>query len=402
MFVKIGMVGVEIGRSGGSYVGGVVNSVIRLSRGLSERKHEIYLVTSPARFSTKKLKIDDWFSAHSLNISSHYPSLKYGFEFSIKALKKIRQLYKDDKIELINGHSGYAAIGIIPSLSRKIIGIPSIHTLYCPLYSEYEINPIFRIFQNSYLVKRILSSVDRIVAVSENVKISLQRIGIPDHKIVKIPLPVDTFTFSPTVSGKQLRRDLEINSDEVLILFVGNLTKTKGLDILIKSMKKIVETVQNVKLLIVLHQTETALTIETQNIQSLIESLRLTSNILFMGINDRMPEIVGACDLLVVPFRSTTGISDYPLIILEAMSSGKPVISTNVGGIPEIISENQTGVLIPPSDQEKLSQTIINLIINQDFSKKIGRDASKFVQSNFSYRIITQMTEKVYKELIET
>ena len=120
-----------------------------------------------------------------------------------------------------------------------------------------------------------------------------------------------------------------------------------------------------------------------------------------MGITKRMPNVLAACDLLVAPFLSTIGPSDYPIPILEAMATGKPVVATNVGGIAEIIKNNSSGLLIEQNNSEQLAEAILYLIQNEDLGKRFGQTASSFVLENFSVNKIVKKTERVYEELLE-
>jgi len=398
--LKICVVGLEIGPSRrGSFVGGVVNNVVRLSKAMWENGHQIHIVTTPARYSKGTGYNVPWAEIHFLPVGGVYPSARYGFEFIIRAMSEIRRLHKKEKFDVIHGHSGHHAIGLAPSISGKMLDVSSVHTLYCSLEERIVEKGYFHFSSNPHLIKNLFLSVDRIVAISSNVKSSLDRVGLPREKISVIPLAIDSSSFNPTVSGKHVRMSLGISFDKPLILFVGNLTKTKGVHVLIEAMKVILRDFPAAKLLITLHVPKDRLSEETHDIKAKIDSLHLQKNITFMGITGRMPEVIAACDVLVAPFLSTAGPSDYPLPILEAMAIGKPVVATNVGGIPEIISNQHNGMLVRPNNPAHLAKTIVYLVQNQDIAKKIGRNASIFVRENFSIQKVVGMNENLYNEI---
>ena len=400
--MKICMVGLEIGPSKeGVFVGGAANSVIRLSHSLWENGNRICIVTTPARYSTGNAYKVPWAEVHSLPVNGVYSSASYGLQYVTKAIFETVSLHKKEEFDIIHGHSGYPVVGLIPRILGRMLRIPSVHTLYCPLGQKTTPENYYQHLSRPFLIKRLFLSVDKIIAISKNVKNSLEKLGLPSHKIEVIPPAIDLSKFSPKVSGEQVRASLGVDLDEPLILFVGNLTKTKGIHVLIKAMKMIVKDFPAVKLLITLHISKDNLDKETCNLRKKIDSLHLKKSTMFMGITRKMPEVIAACDLLVAPFLSTADISDYPLPLLEAMAIGKAVVATKVGGIPEMISNEETGMLIEPSNPIDLADTIAYLLENEAVRRKIGQNSSKFVSGNFSTQKITKMTEGVYKEAIK-
>ena len=394
------MVGLEIGPSReGSFVGGLVNNVVRLSKALWENGHQIHMVTTPARYSKGTGYDVPWAEIHSLQVGGVYPSARYAFEFIIRAISEIRRLHKKEKFDVIHGHSGYHAIGLVPSISGKIFDVSSLHTLYCSLAERIVEKGYFQFLLNPHLIKRFFLSVDKIVAISNNVKSSLEKTGLSSEKITVIPPAIDLSSFNPKVSGEYVRASYGIGLDEPMILFVGNLTKTKGVYVLIKAMKAIMKDFPTAKLLITLHVSKDRLSEETHDVIARINSLHLQKSIMFMGITRRMPEVIAACDVFTAPFLSTAGISDYPLPILEAMAVGKPVVATNVGGIPGIISNKNNGMLVRPNNPAHLAQAIAYLLQNEDIARRIGQNASMFVRENFSIQEVVKVTENIYNEI---
>ena len=394
------MLGVEIGPSKeGSFVGGVVNNIVRLSKGLCENGHQIHIVTTPARYSKGTSYKVPWAEVHCLRVGGAYPSARYGFEFLFRAISEIRCLHKKEKIEVIHGHSGYPAIGLVPSVSRKMLGIPSVHTLYCPVGETTLEKHFSQLLPSAHLVKNFFLSVDKIVAISDNVKSSLENIGLPREKIRVIPPAIDISSFNPRISTEHVRTSLRIGLEEPMILFVGNLTKTKGIYVLIKAMKAIIKVFPAAKLLITLHVSKDRLSEETRDIRAKINSIHLQKSVMFRGITKRMPQVIAACDVFTAPFISTVGPSDYPLPILEAMAVGKPVVATNVGGIPEIILNKHNGMLVRSNNSTHLAEAIVYLLRNPDIARRIGQNASIFIRENFSIQRMVKMTENLYNEI---
>ncbi len=89
-----------------------------------------------------------------------------------------------------------------------------------------------------------------------------------------------------------------------------------------------------------------------------------------------------------------------PRVLVEAMYLGKPVVGTDVDGIREIIAHEETGLLIPSKDAKSLANAVTQLLDNEGLASKLGKNASKFIKSNYDARIMVQQTELLYQELI--
>ncbi|MEM2135874.1 MAG: glycosyltransferase family 4 protein [Candidatus Jordarchaeaceae archaeon] len=381
------MVGLEIGPSrGGVFIGGAVNSVINLSRALSEKNHHITIVTTPPRLCDFNVKIP-WAKVHQIPVRGMYRSIEYGLEFTIKGLLKIGKLHRKEAFQIIHGHSGYPAMGFISETAARLTNRPSVHTLYCP------VNP------KDYLAKLYLSRIDVIVTITENIKKSLERIKIPSQKIKVIPPAINTRVFNPSISGKEIREKLKIGEDEKTILFVGNLTKKKGIDILLEAMKSVIKCFPEVKLLMTTEMPHKDYEKREQEINFKIEHFGLKKHIIRFGIIKNMAELMAASNVLVAPFLDTYGPSDYPLPVLEAMGVGKPVIATRVGGIPEVISNMENGILVKSNDVNMLSEAIITLLENEKLQREFGKRASSLIINNFSPEKVSREMEVIYEEI---
>lgn len=109
-----------------------------------------------------------------------------------------------------------------------------------------------------------------------------------------------------------------------------------------------------------------------------------------------------AADVVVAPFQDTYGVADYPLVVIESMAVGTPVITTTVGGIPEIVNNGENGILINPDTPLILSREIIKLIENPEERREIGKRAASFVREKFPEKEIIETTKQVYEGAILT
>ena len=386
--MRICMVGFGIGKTHGAFIGGHVNNAVNLSRALAENGFHVHIVTTPPIHSNRgKSEISygppKGVTIHTVNSGYDGTSSKIsedgrlGLSCGVKSyfqiLSTIKKLHKIENFDVIHGHSGFPWVALIPEYLKIRERVPSIHTLCCPI-NESQIHRT--------VSKLCLSKLDLIIALSDNVRKSLKNI-VPDHKIKTTPPLIDLSRFNYTLKEK---------SDSQNLLYIGNLSKTKGLYILLEALTMVKNDFPRVKLLVGLDMPLDEYRSRDLEIKKRIEALDLTDNIIPLGIIKNLPEVMARSDVFVAPFISTYGPADYPLSILEAMASGLPVVTTNVGGIPEIVREGENGLLIEPNDPSELATAITYLLENVDERRRMGNNGASFVR---------EMNSDVYNSHIE-
>lgn len=383
-------------------VGGVTNSVLRLCSGLNEKKVKNTIITTVPRSSNIHDFIIsyNWGDIHQIPIKSRYMSIYYGLDFMFKSIKKSRELNSYNNFKILHGHSGYAPVSKITYLSAKLLGIPSIHTLYCPISSKYN-NNLSQKISSSTIGYLALRNIDRVIAISNNIKNSLIEIGLNPTDVEVIPPPIPTkYPKEKKDKLNNIRNQLNISDSDFILLFVGNMSKTKGIDVLIDSMKKIVDKYPNIKLIITLELPHKEFEERKAELKLKIIEYKLNNNIIFLGIIPNMTSIIKISDIIIAPFLDINGISDYPLILLEAMSLNKTVISTKVGGIPEIVKHMKTGLLTSPGVSEDLYNAVVLLYENSNIKKEIEVNSNRYVKKYFSIDRVRDKTLEIYEEVL--
>ena len=260
--------------------------------------------------------------------------------FPLKRL--IKKLMENQNFDLINAHwlfpDGVAAVRCAKELNFPIM--LTAHGCDINLYPEYYLRKI--------QIRNALQKSDRISVVSPMQKQKVVALGIPEQKVQFIPNGVDHDQFTP-MDQESCRKQLGLPLHARIILFVGNLVPVKGLEYLLDAVAQIHATHQDLFVAIVgdgaLRQT---LIRKTQD-------LNLTGLIKFFGAkhHDEIPLWMNACDLFCLPSLR----EGWPCVIMEAIACGKPVVASRVGGVPEIINE-QNGYMAEAQDINQLAQAI--------------------------------------------
>jgi glycosyltransferase involved in cell wall biosynthesis len=214
--MRVCMICPELGDSGGNaFIGGHTNSVVQLSKALFDRGHEIIIITTPHRYPGNRPEeniLQGCAEVFSLPISGSFSSVKYGLEFTLKTVKKIKELKNEKEFDIIHGHSGYTMPAMITGISSKLTKISAVHSVYCPIKPVLNNYNVCRIFSNTILSKLYLSQVTTIIAATKNIKYSLIKAGIAEERIAEIPPGIGTELYNLSVSGDDVRKEYDKKS----------------------------------------------------------------------------------------------------------------------------------------------------------------------------------------------
>lgn len=181
------------------------------------------------------------------------------------------------------------------------------------------------------------------------------------------------------------------SDDIVNILFLGLIGKRKGVYDLVNAVKKIkLDGYQEFKLLIGGNG-------EVEQLQQLILDNDLKNEIIYLGwvSGEAKEEYLRSCDVFILPSYN----EGLPMSLLEAMSWGKPVISTRVGGIPELIRDNQDGRIVDAGSVDQISSTLIELIESEDKRRQFGQSARERIEEKFSDKVILPQIDDLYQRI---
>ena len=182
------------------------------------------------------------------------------------------------------------------------------------------------------------------------------------------------------------------NSGTFKICFIKEHKPVYGGDILIKALSKVARAVPYVRLSMVGHENE-----YTTHLKSLVSKFNLERQVSFKGfINHKeVPSLISEHHLLVMPSIS----EGFGVVAAEAAACGRPVVATYVGGIPEIVIDGKTGLLVPPNDSDALADAIIKLANDANLCHKMGQAGHEFVKEHFKWEHSLDLMSELYERL---
>ena len=249
-----------------------------------------------------------------------------------------------------------------------------------------------RLVLYNYLNRRILRFSNAVIAVSDTIRVDLEKSGVKGSRISVIPnaLCGDQDHDSENANRVMIRERLGISEKDFVIGYVGRLSEEKGLEYLIKATAIVIERNPQVKLLIIGEGPD------RNKLKIIAHRENIDKNIYFMGFHTNISPWLSAMDLFVLP-SLTEGT---PMALLEAMAHGLPVAASCVGGIPDIVNSGKNGILFDAANPNYIALVICDMLKNESIRINLGREAKRTIRSKYNVMEWARSIEKVYLELL--
>jgi glycosyltransferase involved in cell wall biosynthesis len=236
-------------------------------------------------------------------------------------------------------------------------------------------------------------SVDAVIAISAGVRAALLAAGIPAARIQLIPSGVDTsrFTTNPAVRAR-VRQAYGIGASETLVLAIGALVERKGYQTLLQAVHRLKTQGTHLCALVCGEGPLRAI------LQAEAQALGIETEVRFVGFCPDVPDYLAAADSFVhVPSWEGLGVA-----VIEAQAAGLPVIASQVGGIPDLIEDQVTGLLVPPHNPQALAAALSRLVLNPLWAHTLGRAGQAQARARFDLTIMAQANETLYYDLLNS
>lgn len=238
------------------------------------------------------------------------------------------------------------------------------------------------------LGKFALSMIDHVIALTQKEKKYLEALGVPDNEVSVIPHGIDLKKFMNPPNPNDFREKYNVTGS--IVLFVGRLApRHKGLPFLVKAIPIVSKEEPNTTFVFVGPDAG----IKTELVK-LSHKLGVNRKTMFLGTvdDDDLVKAYHACDLFVLP----SILEPFGIVLLEAMASGKPIVASDIDGIPEVVRHGENGLLVPPRDVNRLASAIITLLQDACMAKQIKKNNVLKARS-YSLKKVIKATEKVYE-----
>lgn len=350
--------------------GGMEVKIYEISRWLAEHCNEVFLMTIRRGTSPRK-EILEGIEIERFILTGPF------------IIPKLLQLVFAKRIDVVHVHWSKWKTGLLAVLIAKIIGKPVILGLagddvYTP--ADPERRP-------GFIYMHVVEMADLLVTTSEDLKRRAVEKGFP-RNAVAIPQGIDTKRFNPMVSGRKVRETLDWLENPI-VMAAARLIERKGIAYLVDAFAQVLREEPDAKLMIAGEGPERS------RLEEKVRKLGLSKSVSFLGIIPyrEVSSYYAACDVFVhIPTYEA-----MPHVIYEAMATGKPVVTSRVGGILEVIEHEKDGLLVEPKAPNETAKAILKLIRNKRLAEEVRENALQKIERKYTWDIIAGQYLRLYR-----
>ena len=353
--------------------GGGEKHLVDLVIGLRRRGHEVFLAVPDG--SPVSEKLENFPPENILRVKIKNSS-------DVLAAVKIAKFIKENKIEIAHAHAAkdYLPVSAAVRIAKQAKLVLTRHVLF----------PMKR------MQKLALSNVSKVIAVSSGVEANLKR-TFPAEKIVKIPNGIETEKWSSADTEKLFREFRFLHNipfDAPLVGTIGELKRLKGQRDFVFAAGEIVKKFPETHFVVV--GTDNSFKKDfRRELKRLVKVFGLEDRFLFLDWVEDTAPLLAAMDIFV----SASHSESFGLAILEAMASGKAIVSTMTEGAKELIENGKSGKIVPVKEPLKIAEAVGEFLSDENMREDFGKQAQAAAIEKFSLEKMIERTEKVYQAI---
>jgi len=353
-----------------------------LGKALADRGHQVHFVSNslPARLDVFRENL--YFHEVSM---VHYPLFEHS-PYVLALTGKLVEVVREQKLDLLHVH--YAIPHATAAhLAREILAGQGIRVKVITTLHGTDITLVGKDPNYAPVVSFAIQQSDAVTAVSDFLRDETHRYFDCRKKVITVPNFVDLHRFTPSV--RPGLRERFCPAGHRLLIHVSNFRRVKRIDRVVEWFHRISDQVPS-SLLMVGDGPE------LPRAEQSVREGGLTGKVHFIGRQDPVESLLGVSDLLLLPSETES----FGLAALEAMACGVPVMSSDAGGLPELIEDGRCGILVPENGQEQGIQKAVALLSNPTILEQF-RQASIRRASDFSLDRVLPLYEALYRKVLE-
>ncbi len=293
----------------------------------------------------------------------------------VTAWWRLRRLMQVEGVDIVHTHSSIDAW--LAGFAAKSLRVPVVRSRHVSIPVKRRRNFVYN------------ALCDRIISSGDAVRDVLIDAGVEPDKIVAIPCGVDVERFHPAVAGERVRREFNLTGS--VVGTVAMFRHSKGHRVLLRAIPEVLKSEPGAVFLWVGDGVGRA------ELQREIADMGLQSMVRLLGFREDVPTCLAAMDVLVLPSIKSDGV---PQVIIQALAMHKPVVASAVGGIPEVVQHQRTGVLVPPNDPAALATAIVQVLHDSASALGWARAGGEVVHRHYTLEQMIDRTAAVYTAVL--
>jgi len=372
--------------------GGSVHVAYSLACELVKRKHNVYVYTTnfldtENNFSFSKRE----YLLKGIHVTYFKNYLRWnGVLFSPYMIRSFMNDFRQFDVVHLHTYRGFQ--DVVAFLS-KTVGIPYILQAHGSLHRIEKEK--LKLIYDTFFGRKILKNASKVIALSRVEAEQYKRMGVPEEKIAIIPNGIDLSEYAELPPKGSFKKKFNIPEDRKIILYLGRIHKTKGIDFLVKAYAHLIKETNFKDAVLVIAGPDDGYLSE---VKSLMHDLSVSNYVLFTGLLSEKDKIKAYTDASIVAYLGP--FEPYGLVSLEAAACETPVIVAQGTPMAEIVNRGKFGFSVNYGDIASLSKRMYELICDDVLREELGRRGRDFVFKNFSWSNIVTKIEKVYEEIL--
>jgi len=350
--------------------GGAERQLYELAIRLDKSKfNPIVFCLSEADYPFGEMLRKEGIKVYTLNRRGHFDPFR---------VKKLAQLFKKEKISLVHSFlhipNAYSYAACLISGTDKLI--TSVRSLEIKRHFLFKLIDRWALFGSDMVITNSRKGKDFVKS----------SFSIDGDKIETIYSGIDINGFE--FKNSSIREEFGIDEKNKIVIMIARATWAKNIPLFLAMTNQVTQHYSNVSFFLIGKDL-------TRDYINKRYGILLDKNVFTLGEREDIIDILNGTDIFVLTSR-TEGL---PNVIMEAMAAGRPVVATEVGGVPELVGDGKTGYLVPSNDTEKLSQAVIRLLKDQKMAKRMGERGRERIAKSFLVDRMVEETENLYLSL---
>ena len=359
-------------------LGGAERSLLDLMGGLDRDRFEPHLACSKDGPLAQV--------AQQFGVTVHHVEMLFSGKVSkffglFQAALRLRRLIRKEGIDLV--HTNTLIAGYCGSLAARLARVPCVWHVRDLDYPEAG--------------KRAAARANRIVANSEATARTLANGRDPGERVAVIYNGVPAVFFDQRPARQEVREELQLPADEALVGMVGRMDPLKGHMEFLNAAKQVLARHDHVTFVIVGDVLFDRHKGHKRVLQNHVRDIGIYGKVLFLGEREDVPRLLSAMDVVVQPSQV---VESFGRSVAEAHAAGRPVVASNIGGIPEIVSDGVNGYLFEPTDTEAMAARILDLLTDPERAGSMGERGKQDANQRFTRKGHVERVQALYDSLL--
>lgn len=360
--------------------GGPDTIVINWIRGLDRRRFRPWLLCFADADTGREREFIESTRAAGLEVSLIGWNRRKPF---LRAARELAAFVREHRIQVLHCYNTYA--DIVGLLVKWMTGVRIITTIWVWGHPGWK----RRLIQ--FAERMVLPFFDVVSAQSEDARRDTAQPGVPLESVrLLICGYSERFVeFDPEERDRR-RRELGAEPGDTVLVNLARFWPEKAHEVLLEAFRLVLEEHPSARLWLVGGGPD------LERMRALAVTLGVDGRTHFLGFRRDLPELLALADVQVHPSH-TEGL---PLSVCAGMAAGKPIVATRVGGVPEVIHDGRTGLLVPPGDPQAVARATGSLVADEGLRRRLGREALRFIREEYSLEVAVRRLEEVYASMV--